>query len=149
MIKIKLSAGSNYSKPQEARAIKKLKEDILSREDGYLIPVMFVGKQLTNHEIDAVLLLPDIIFFIDFKEWPAQRIEVPGLNGAIRRFVRGGWEEGDNTLVNYEYAARIMADKLKKSTMRGWLSTPPRIHSVLVFTRPPSALPARISFAGR
>src|SRR6266576_3816192 len=79
MIKIKLSAGSKHSRLHEARAIKNL-QHILSREDGYLIPIMFVGEQLTNREIDAVLLLPDIIFFLDFKNWPAQRIEVEGLN---------------------------------------------------------------------
>jgi len=145
MIKIKLSAGSKYSQPQEARAIKSLQQ-ILSREDGYLIPVMFVGEQLTNREIDAVLLLPDMIFFLDFKHWPAQRIEVEGLNGTVKRFVHGAWEVGENTLPDYEYAARIMADKLRKQT-RQWLPTPPHIYSALVFTRRSNTIPARVSFA--
>jgi serine/threonine protein kinase len=145
MVKIKLSAGSKHSKPQEARAIKNL-QHILSREDGHLIPILFVGKQLINWEIDAVLLLPDIIFFIDFKDWYAQRIEIDGLNGPIRIFAHGAWEERENTLLEYDYAARIMAKKLEKQSQ--WLPTPPRIHSVLVFTRPPNAIPAQVSFAG-
>lgn len=146
MIKIKLSAGSKYSRPEEARAVENLQR-ILSGENGYLIPVLFIGKQISNREIDAVLILPDAIFFLDFKEWLGQRIEVGGLNGKVRRFFRGAWEDGENTLPNYEYAARIMAGKLRKQA-RQWLPVPPRIYSALVFTRRPSDIPARVSFAG-
>ncbi len=146
MIKIKLSSGSKDSKPQEARAIKNLQQ-ILAREEGYLIPIMFIGKQLINWEIDAVLLLPDIIFFIDFKDRYARRIEVEGVNGKVRLFVHGAWEEEENTLPDYERAARVMADRLKKQA-RQWLPTAPRIHSILLFTRRPNTVPAQISFAG-
>ncbi|QBD82816.1 hypothetical protein EPA93_45385 [Ktedonosporobacter rubrisoli] len=146
MIKIKLSSGSKDSKPQEARAIKNLQQ-ILAREEGYLIPIMFIGKQLINWEIDAVLLLPDIIFFIDFKDRYARRIEVDGVNGKVRLFVHGAWEDEENTLPDYERAARVMAARIKKQS-RQWLPTAPRIHSILVFTRRPNTIPAQISFAG-
>jgi serine/threonine protein kinase len=146
MIRIKLSAGSKYSSTQEAHAIEQLQR-ILSTEDGYLIPIVYVGKQISNFEIDAVLILPDAIFFLDFKQWYGQRIEVEGLNGKVRRFIHGAWETGKNTLPNYEKAARIMADKLKQQAHQ-WLPTPPHIYSALVFTHPPKHLPPRVSFAG-
>ena len=145
MMKIKLSAGSKYIRDDEAQAIKNL-ERLLSKEDGYIIPILFIGKQIVNREIDAVLLLPDAIFLIDFKNWDGDRIEVEGINGRVRRFINGAWEEGDNSLPDYEYAARVLAPRLKRE--RGWLPNPPRIYSVMVFTSIGFATSPQVSFAG-
>lgn len=145
-MKIQLSAGSKYVRDDEAQAIKQL-ERLLSKEDGCIIPIMFIGKQIVNREIDAVLLLPDAIFLIDFKNWDGDRIEVEGINGSVRRFINGAWEEGENALPDYEYAARVLASRLKRE--RGWLPNPPRIYSVMVFTSIGFATSPRVSFAGR
>src|SRR5438067_960857 len=101
MMKIKLTAGSKYIKPTEEQAIQHLKQ-LLSAEDGYIIPAMFIGKQISNREIDAVLLLPDALFLLDFKNSSAERIEVEGINTKVRYLFHGAWEERDNTLPNYE-----------------------------------------------
>jgi hypothetical protein len=61
MIKIKLTAGSRYISQSEAQAVEHLQR-ILSREEGYILPVLFIGKRVENREIDAILLLPDAIF---------------------------------------------------------------------------------------
>ncbi len=140
MLKIKLTAGSMYINESEAQAVEHLQR-ILPQEEGYIIPVMFVGKRVTNREIDAILLLPDAIFLLDFKDWLGERVEVEGINGAARRLRRGSWEKGDNSLPDYEYAAREIATRLKRE--RQWLPIRPRIYSVMVFTGD-----APVSFAG-
>lgn len=83
MIKKKLTAGSAYISPEEAQAVEQLTR-ILASEDGYIIPIYFIGKKIVNREVDALLLLPDAIFLLDFKNWSGQRVEVEGLNNAVR-----------------------------------------------------------------
>ena len=146
MIKIKLTAGSKHIRDDEARAIDSLQR-LLSKEDGYIIPIMFIGQQISNREIDALLLLPNAIFLLDFKNWKGQRIEVEGVNGRVRRLLNGRWEEEDNPLPNYEYAARELATRLKRE--RGWLPVPPHIYSVMVFTSIGLATSPQVSFAGK
>ncbi len=75
-----------YISKVEEQAIQLLRQR-LSTEDGYIIPVTFIGKQATNREIDVILLLPDYIFLLDFKNWPGERIEVEGINGRVRRLI--------------------------------------------------------------
>jgi serine/threonine protein kinase len=149
MIKIKLSAGSRYISSIEAKSIEDL-QHILSAEDGYVIPVMFIGERAVNQEIDAILLLPDAIFLIDFKNLAGERIEVEGINGEVRRLRNGAWERENNTLSNYEYAARIISKRLSKRLKRErWLSNHPRIYSIMVFTSIQLATKPHVSFAGR
>lgn len=145
MIKIKLTSGSMYISKIEEQAIENL-QHILSAEDGYVIPVMFIGGRASNREIDAILLLPDAIFLLDFKNWAGERIEVEGPNGKVRRLIRGAWEEEHNSLPNYEYAARELGTRLKRE--RGWLPFPPRIYSVMVFTAIGLTSAPQVSFAG-
>ncbi len=142
MIKINLTAGSRYISQSEAQAVEHLQR-ILSREEGYILPVMFIGKRVENREIDAILLLPDAIFLLDFKDWPGERIEVEGANGEVRRLLHGAWEVEVNSLPNYEYAAREIASRLKRE--RQWLPAHPRIYSVMVFT---DTCNTPVSFAG-
>jgi serine/threonine protein kinase len=144
MIKIKLTAGSKYIRPTEAQAIESLQR-LLSAEDGYIIPIMFIGQRIINYEIDALLLLPDAIFLLDFKNWAGQRIEVEGPNGEVRRLMNGAWKEESNSLPNYEYAARELATRLRREK---WLPTRPRIYSIMVFTSIGSSSIPQISFAG-
>ena len=144
MIKIKLTAGSKYIRPSEAQAIESLQR-LLSAEDGYIIPIMFIGKRIMNYEIDALLLLPDAIFLLDFKNWAGQRIEVEGPNGEVRRMMNGAWKEERNPLPNYEYAARELATRLKREK---WLSARPRIYSAMVFTSIGFSSAPQVSFAG-
>ncbi len=144
MIKIKLSAGSKYIKPEEERAIESLTH-LLSAEDGYIIPAMFIGRQVSNREIDAILVLPDAIFLLDFKNWAGQRIEIEGVNGTVRRLRDGAWEDEPNPLPNYEYAARELATRLKHES---WLTTRPQIYSVMVFTAIGLSSTPQVSFAG-
>lgn len=143
MIKVKLTAGSTYISDVEAQAIEQLQQ-LLSTEDGYLFPVMFIGNRATNREIDAILLLPDAIFLLDFKNWRGQKIEVEGINGRVRRLLDGAWEVKDNTLPNYEYAARVLATRLRRER---WLKVP-RIYSALVFTSIGFANSPQVVFAG-
>lgn len=144
MIKIKLTAGSRYIKKLEAQAIEDL-QHLLSTEDGYILPVMFVGQQIISYEIDALLLLPDAIFLLDFKNWGGQRIEVEGSNGKVRRLMNGAWESAHNSLPNYGYAARELAGRLKHER---WLPAPPPIYSIMVFTGIGLANVPQVSFAG-
>ena len=140
MLKIKLTAGSRYISQSEAQAVEHLQR-ILPQEEGYIIPVMFIGKRASNREIDTILLLPDAIFLLDFKNWAGDKIEVEGINGKVRRLLHGAWEEGDNSLPDYEYAAREIANRLKRE--RQWLPVCPRIYSAMIFTGS-----ATVSFAG-
>src|SRR6266536_1982256 len=145
MIQIKLSPGSRYISQFEEKAVESVKR-LLSGEDGYIIPVMFIGEQVSNREIDAMLLLPDTIFLLDFKNWAGQRIEVEGINGKVKRLHNGAWEEEDNSFPSYEYAARVVADQLKRE--RGWLPVRPRVYSIMVFTSTVLGSPPLVSFAG-
>jgi serine/threonine protein kinase len=145
MIKPKRTAGSMYISQVEAQATESLQR-ILSAEDGYIIPAMFIGQQVSNREIDAILLLPDALFLLDFKNWAGQRIEVEGINGKVKRLRDGAWEEESNALPNYEYAARELATRLKRE--RSWLPHPPHIYSLLVFTSIGLESSPQISFAG-
>jgi hypothetical protein len=131
MLKIKLTAGSHYIKQDEAQAIEELQQ-ILSSEEGYIIPVVFVGYQIVNREIDAILLLSDAIFLLDFKHWDGERVEIASINAPIRYRWRGIWEERENTLVKYEYAAKEIAGQLK--LLRDWLPMHPPIYPVMIFT---------------
>ena len=144
MIRRKLSAGSRFISQFEAQAIESL-QSLLSAEDGFIIPVMFIGQQISSYEIDALLLLTDAIFLLDFKNWAGQRIEVEGLNGKVRRLINGAWKEEHNSLPNYEYAARELAGRLKHES---WLPARPRIYSILVFTGIGLASIPQVSFAG-
>jgi serine/threonine protein kinase len=144
MIKKKLSAGSRYISQFEAQAIESLQR-LLSAEDGYIIPVMFIGQQISSYEIDALLLLPDAIFLLDFKNWAGQRIEVEGSNGKVRRLMNGAWESKHNSLPNYEYAARELVGRLKRER---WLPARPPIYSIMVFTGIGLASVPQVSFAG-
>ncbi len=144
MIKVRLTAGSSYISDVEAKAIEQL-EQILAAEDGYLLPAMFIGKRVVNREIDAILLLQDAIFLLDFKNWAGQRIEVEGINGRVRCFFKGAWEDKSNSLPNYEYAARELASRLKRER---WLRKAPRIYSALLFTSIGIADSPQITFAG-
>lgn len=131
MLKIWQTAGSRYIKPHEEMAVEILQQS-LAAEKGYIIPVVFIGNQITNREIDVLLLLPDAIFLLDFKDWSGERFEVEGLNGKIRCLRDGAWSEKDNPLCNYEYAAREIASQLKRE--RSWLPKYPPIASIMVFT---------------
>jgi serine/threonine protein kinase len=144
MIRIKLSAGSRYIHQFEEQAIESLKR-ILSAEDGYIIPVMFIGQQIISYEIDALLLLPDAIFLLDFKNWGGQRIEVEGFNGKVMRLKNGAWESEHNSLPKYGYAARELAERLKHEQ---WLPARPPIYSIMVFTGFGLASVPHVSFAG-
>lgn len=144
MIKIRLTAGSSYISDVEAKAIEQLQQ-ILSTEDGYLFPVMFVGNRAINREIDAILLIPDAIFLLDFKNFQGQRIEVDGMNGPVKCFFNGAWEVRENTLSKYEYAARIVADRLRREH---WLPKELRTYSAMVFTSIGHASSPQVSFAG-
>lgn len=119
-----------YISNVEEQAIELLRE-CLSTEDGYIIPVLFVGKQATNREIDVILLLPDIILLLDFKNWAGERIEVDGISGQVRRLIHNAWQTEHNPLPNYEYVARKFASRLKRER---WLPFYPYIHSAMVFT---------------
>lgn len=150
-MKIKLTSGSRYISEVEAQAIEHL-EQLLAAEEGYIIPVMFIGnqftyrEQVTNREIDAILLLPDVIFLLDFKNWAGERIEVEGINGKVKVLTHGAWEEKENSFPNYEYAARQLATRLKQE--RRWLPVPPRIYSIMVFTSIGKPTSPPVSFAG-
>src|SRR5258708_6998431 len=143
MIKIKLAAGSKYISEVEQQAIESLRR-LLSVEDGCIIPIMFIGKQVSNREIDAILLLPDAIFLLDFKNWAGQRIEVEGFNGEVRRLMNGAWEEEHNSLPNYGYATRELATRLKRES---WLLARPPIYSIMVFTGIGLTSVPQVSFA--
>ncbi|GHO47007.1 NERD domain-containing protein kinase family protein [Ktedonospora formicarum] len=131
MIQLKLTAGSKYIKRNEEQAIKDLQR-LLSQENGYILPATFIGKQTMDREIDAILLLPDAIFLLDFKNWRGQRIEVEGSNGKVRRLIDGVWKDEHNTLPNYRYAAKELGGRLKKE--RNWLPVVPPVYAALVFT---------------
>jgi serine/threonine protein kinase len=149
MIKTKLSAGSRYISSIEAQSIEQL-QHVLAAEHGSVIPVMFIGDRACNQEIDAILLLPDAIFLIDFKNLAGERVEVEGINGKVRRLRNGAWEIEANTLPHYEYAARILSKRLsKRLKMERLLSDHPRIYSILVFTSIQLATTPQVSFAGR
>ena len=143
-MKIVYTAGAKESKTPEVQAVKEL-ERLLSSENGFLMPNVFLGKELSNREIDAILALRDAIFLLDFKNWGGQRIEVEGLNGRVRRLRDGAWKDEKNTLVSYEYAAKELPNLLKKA-----IPQCPRVYAVMVFTsfglgskqKPP------VSFAG-
>ncbi|EFH80499.1 NERD domain-containing protein kinase family protein [Ktedonobacter racemifer] len=145
MIQLKLTAGSKYIKRTEEQAIRELQR-LLSRENGYILPATFIGKQTMDREIDAILLLPDAIFLLDFKNWRGQRIEVEGSNSKVRRFVDGVWKEEHNALPNYRYAAKELGGRLKKE--RRWLPVAPPIYAALVFTSIDLDTRPQISFAG-
>src|SRR5258708_2705508 len=100
-MKIVYTAGAKESKSDEVKAVKAL-ERLLVKENGFLMPNVFVGKELKNREIDAILVLPDVIFLLDFKNWAGQRVDIDGLNGKIRCLLNGKEKVKDNTLNNYE-----------------------------------------------
>ncbi|HEY0756035.1 MAG TPA: NERD domain-containing protein kinase family protein, partial [Ktedonobacteraceae bacterium] len=131
MIKIKRTPGSEYISQVEAQAVESLQHS-LSREDGYIIPAMFIGKRVSNREIDAILVLPDFIFLLDFKNWKGQQIEVEGINRPVRRLLHDAWRDEENSLPNYVYAGKELASRLKRE--KNWLPVCPRICSILVFT---------------
>lgn len=144
MLQIKLTAGSRNISTEEEQAIEKLKS-LLSAEDGYIIPIAFIGNQVFNREVDATLLLPDAIFLLDFKNWDGERVEVEGINGKVRRLRNGEWVEETNSLPNYEYAARVLAKRLKREQL---LPAHPHIFSIMVFTSIRLHSSPQISFAG-
>jgi hypothetical protein len=144
MIQIKWTAGSKLTKPFEIQAIKSL-QHLLSAEDGYVLPVMFIDRQIFSYEIDALLLLPDALFLLDFKNWQGERIEVEGANGKMKRLINGAWQDEENPLVNYAYAARELAGLLKREK---WLSARPRVYSIMVFTDFKLASVPQVSFVG-
>jgi len=146
MIKIKLSAGSKYISDKEAQAIESLQR-LLSGENGYIIPAMFIGKKISNREIDAVLILPDAILLLDFKNWGGQRIEIEGINGRVRCLTNGLWEARENSLPKYQYAVKELATQLRRE--KRWLPICPPIYSVMVFTSIEITTSPQVSFAGR
>lgn len=143
-MKIVYTAGAKESKTTEVQAVKEL-ERLLSSEKGFLMPNVFVGKELSNREIDAILVLRDAIFLLDFKNWGGQRIEVEGINGRVRRLRNGVWKDEKNTLVSYEYATKELPNLLKKA-----IPQCPRVYAVMVFTSfgLGSEQKPQISFAG-
>lgn len=145
-MKIVYTAGAKESKTPEVQAVKEL-ERLLSSEKGFLMPNVFIGvdKDRSNREIDAILVLHDAIFLLDFKNWGGQRIEVEGLNGRVRRLRNGAWKDEKNTLVSYEYAAKELPGLLKKAVPQC-----PRVNAVLVFTSfgLDSEQKPQVSFAG-
>lgn len=145
MLQIRISAGAKYIHKTEYQAIEDLRQHYLAAEDGVIIPIKFVGNQISNREIDALLLLPDAIFLLECKNWDADRIEVEGINGKVRFLRDGAWGERDNPLPNYEYAARELATQLKRER---WLPVRPHIYSVMVFTSYGLRSSPQVSFAG-
>ena len=143
-MKIVYTAGAKESKTTEVQAVKEL-ERLFSSEKGFLMPNVFVGKELSNREIDAILVLRDAIFLLDFKNWGGQRIEVEGINGRVRRLRDGVWKDEKNTLISYEYATKELPNMLKKA-----IPQCPRVYAVLVFTSfgLGSEQKPQVSFAG-
>lgn len=143
MIHVKMTAGSNYIQPHEKLAIDMIC-DLFQHEEGYIIPILLVGRHLYQREVDAIFILNDLMCMIELKNWECERIEVDGANAGIRIRVRRHWQEKENKLVSLDKVAKIVKEKL--SSQRHALRDLPLAVSLMVFSSFGCATRAEVSF---
>lgn len=111
--KVVLTEGTSELEPHEVEALIALRNAV--GLPGYLIPSLMVGKLVQNREIDAVLILPEVIFLVELKHYTGKRIEVDGLNTKVRRFHDdGSVEELTNPCYNLAISAKVLSDIFKQ-----------------------------------
>src|SRR5215467_754813 len=111
MIHVKMTAGSNYIQPHEKLGIDMIC-DLFQHEEGYIIPILLVGRHLYQREVDAIFILNDLMCIIELKNWDYERVEVDGANAVIRIRERRHWQEEENKLVKLDKVAKIVKEKL-------------------------------------
>jgi serine/threonine-protein kinase len=99
--------GARELRDHEKTALHYLKEHIAG--PGYLIPSLLFGKLLSNREIDAVLILPDMIVLVELKDYFG-RVEIPNLNDKMRLYdlEEGTLYERGNPCNNLAYSAKVV-----------------------------------------
>lgn len=115
-------------KPQEKTALRDLAKHI--DEPGYLIPSLLVAKYISNREVDAVIVLPDMLVLLELKDYWGRVIRIDGLNTRMVRIRDdGSAEKINNPCRNLAYSAKVLTELFRKARLP---SIP--IHGMLIFT---------------
>jgi len=102
---------------QEKTALDYLQKNI--KGSGYLIPSLMVGREISNREIDAILILPDMLVLIELKHYRNRKIQIDSLSAPILRYRDdGSVGRNDNPCRNLAYSAKVLSSLTRKAGVR-------------------------------
>jgi len=120
--------GIEELKNHEKAALRYLQENIAG--PGYIVPSLMVQKLISNREIDAVMLLPDMLVLVELKDYTGSRIDIRGLNSPMLIYSDDAMaKKWDNPCRNLAYSAKVLSKLFKQANIK---SIP--IIGLLIFT---------------